>query len=571
MSDYPAWQENWKRRAALHKRSLGNICFCAALLAAALAPCLAAQSGPVAPSPGAIAGELRDLRQVTRSFEPDTWVVALALPRESPPFCEVVSAAWQDAFTDIAEGRDPHGKLGGLASGVQAREGYRIEATADGRFELRNLPLKRRLALAARVQGLWRPVTEEIWLTEEKPRVERVIDFYTLGADVKQLRVAEHTLEIKSVLREDLKYAPVTVIETLVIENPDQRLAALPAESVKGSPFIELELLAAPTLPDKALLASLYGTELLFCQGVAAKDPRPVPPDERANSPWMFGGVDTMHGKSTQYSDAPQISLDAWHPLNLDGALEFIAEGETFFRLKQDAADQNAAFLVFNRPVPPGENGRPGRLVIRLLHKSGVLYSQPSGSISLARVFSAPVADLRVTAFGGLEVAAVKVGGHSGLLREPEVGADGLARYAPVEHSGNLLEAGERYVLALRFDREAQKSLAEVAKIARPAPGAQAAPAAQKVLNVSAIYGALAAMFGLGFIITLLLTFRASREVQRRRVNEAHVGKNDVLQALAELDRDFEARKVPASSYLEQRKRLLSRAVDMESRKGQRS
>jgi len=540
---------------------------CALLLLLALP--LHAQMGPSIPSPGVVKGELRDARGFTRSFEPDTKVVALALPSDSPPFCEVVSAAWQDAFTQMLEGRDAHAKIGGLQSGVQAREGVKGDVTVDGRFELRDVPLKRRLALAARVQGMWRPFTEEIWLTEDKPVAERVIDFYTLGADVQKLRVAEHTLEIKATVNEGLRYLPITVTETLIIENDDPQRAAIPAESIKGAPFIELELLAAPTLPDMAFLASMYGTELLFCQGTAAREPRSVPLDARANKPWMFGGGQ-MHGEKATFGEGPQIALDAWHPLNLDGALSFMGEGETFFRLKQDAQDRNIATLVFNRPVPPGENGRPGRLVIRLLHKCGVVYSDAGASVNLLRRLGLEVHDMRVAATPGVQVAAVGMGAHASLLGEPEIGQDGLARYAPLAHQGALVKADDRYAFMLRLDPEWQRVMSEIARRNAQAAPAGKKPAGEKSINMSGIYGVLAALFGLGFAITLLYTFRASREVQRMRVNEVHASKREIVEALAELDRDYEARKLPASAYLDQRKRLLARAVDLETRKGGR-
>jgi hypothetical protein len=530
----------------------------------ALAP-LGAQVGPEAPSPGVIKGELRDARGQTRSFEPDVKVIALALPSDSPPFCEIVSAAWQDAFTEILEGRDAHSKIGGLKNGVAAREGFKGDVTVDGRFEMRNLPLKRRLALAARVQGLWRPFIEEIWLTQDQPVAERVIDFYTLGADVKKLRVVEHNFEIKSAVNESLKYLPITVTETIVIENPNQFMAALPAESIKGAPFIELELLKAPGWP-APLLSDLYGTELLFCQGTPAREPRAVPLDSRAVAPWMFGGGG-MHGQRAQYGEGAQISLDAWHPLNADGALEFMPEGETFFRIKQDASEQDVAYLVFNRPVPPGENGKPGRLVIKLLHKCGVPYNEPGGSVNLGRALGIELQDLRLAVTPGVLVLAIRMGEHTALLGPPEASRDGLLRYAPAAHEGALVQANDRYNFSFRLDEDTQRLMQAISKNTKPvAPGK--ATTAEKSLAMSSIYGVLAVLFGIGFGITLLYTFRTSREVQRLHVNEAHASKHEIIEALAELERDYEKRKLPASAYVEQRRRLLARAVDLETRRG---
>lgn len=555
-------------------RSLIRFLFCTAhpaclgALLVVFALPLGAQVGPPASTPGVIRGELRDMRGYTLSFEPDTKVVALALPSDSPPFCEVVSAAWQDAFTEVLEGRDAHAKIGGLQSGVTAREGYKGDVTAEGRFELRNLPLQRRLALAARVQGMWRPFTEEIWLTEQQPLAERVIDFFTLGADVSKLRIVEHNLEIRATVNEGLRYLPITVTETIIIENDDPGRAALPAESLRGAPFIEIELLSAPTLPDKALLAGLYGSELIFCQGAPAREPRAVPLDDRANKPWLFGGGQ-MHGEPAKFGPGPQVALDAWHPLNLDGTLEFIGEGETFFRLKQDARDNNIATLVFNRPVPPAQGGRPGRLVLRVLHKCGVLYTDAGASVNFARMASRDLLDLRVAATAGLNVLAVRDPDHTAVLGEGELGQDGMVRYAP-KARGVQVKAGERYAFSLRLDPQWQSIMAEVAK-RNAAPPAPRPKPADKSLNVKGIYAMLAALFGIGFAVTLLYTFRASREVQRLRVNEVHAGKHDILDALSELERDYAARRIPPSAYLEQRKRLLARAVDLETRRGKSS
>jgi hypothetical protein len=290
--------------------------------------------------------------------------------------------------------------------------------------------------------------------------------------------------------------------------------------------------------------------------------------DDRAVMPWLFGGADTMHGKPATYSDAPQISLDEWHPLNLDGALEFVSEGETFFRIKQTRNDVNVAYLVFNRPVPPGENGKPGKLVIKLMHKSGILYAVPGGAVSIPRTLDMPLLDLRVSATPGLTVSAIRASDHSALFGEPEIGQDGLARYKPLQRQGALVAAKDRYILSIRFDRDAQRAMAAIARSFSRLGEKPAIPQTAKSLNMPAIYGVLAAVFGIGFVITLLYTFRTSREVQRLRVNEAHASRHEILRALSELEDDFARHKLPASSYLEHRRRLLNRAIDVEARKG---
>lgn len=555
-----------------------GLIFLAALAVLAFAPTLCAQeTGPVAAQPGEIYGRLLDRTNETLTFDPaETVVCVVTLPPESPPFCEVVSAAWQDTFTAVVEERDPHEVFGGLRHGVTAREGVWAAVRPDGSFRVEGLPLHRRLALAARVQGLWRPFREEIWLTEEQPAAERDVRFWTLGAPSDGLRIAEHTMEANYRLPPTLRYAVVEVVETLVIENPHQRRACLPEASLRGDPFFEIPLLMAPTpTMDAAHLPALYGSEFTFLQGTDAASPGPVDRDERARGPWSFGGVDAMHGQPVQYPDGPQISLDAWHELNLDGSLEFLGEGETFFKLAPGADGRNRASLVFNRPVPPGRDGRPGRLVIKLRHRGGVLYENPTSFVELRRGFSLPCADLRVMVPEGLEASAVLLGDHRSLLAEPELGSDGMLRYAPRAGARELIPAGETWVAAIRFSKDLQHAMAELA----PPPGdgqepdhgrGGLPPDATKQgpeLLMKNVYTAAAVLCGLAFLVAVVVSLRGSAKGQRGSLNRSPVSRHELVQALRALERDFESRSLPAQAYQEHRRRLMNRLLDLEVNK----
>ncbi|MCC6572989.1 MAG: hypothetical protein IT462_04275 [Planctomycetes bacterium] len=531
---------------------------------------LHAQMGPAAPQPGSVFGRLKDRVGTTIDFEPGTVVCALALPPESPPFCEIVSAAWQDAFNAVVAGRDPHSKFGGLQGGVLAREGYHVKAGPRGDYEIANLPLRKRLALAAKVQGLWRPFREEIWLTDDQPRVERDIPFYTLGADPRACRVAEHSLQLKSIIKDTLVYAVVEVTETIVIENLDPSRAALPAESAAtGAPWFQLGLLTAPGM-DPAFLAGMYGTELLFLQGTNASSPGPVPLDARAQRPWTFGGMDNMHGRPVEYGPGPQVSLDPWHPLNLDGALDFIGEGETFFKLDPDDSGGRKASLVFNRPVPPAVGGKPGRLVLKLMHRGGIPLAQPESSVRVMRSLPLALRDLRIATDPTLEVGGVRADGHAKLLEAPEQGADGLVRYRAAAGALDVVGAGDRYIIAIALSARAREVLADVARRIQPPSKTETPAPAATGINMQGVFIMLAVVFAVGFLVAMVISLRSSREMQRKRLNEVDASRDEIIAAMKQLEADYKARKLSATAYLDQRKRLMARALEI-SVKGERA
>jgi hypothetical protein len=283
-----------------------------------------------------------------------------------------------------------------------------------------------------------------------------------------------------------------------------------------------------------------------------------------------------MHGERVKYGSGAQFSHDAWHPLNLEGQLEFIGEGETFFRVSQPDGKTNVASLVFNRPVPPAQGGRPGRLVLKFRHQAGVMPEASGASVVVRRKLQWPLLDLRAMTNGTVELNAVREPGHVGLFARPSADSDGATRYAPAL-KGLLVDAQEEFLLSARLSADVRERFAELAagmndeqpptESVREAATGRAATG-RPGANMPAVYGALAGAFGLGFVVSVIVMLRGRREDQRARLDRAPGGRDELLRELALLDADFEKGALPATSYQAQRARLMTRLVEMTAGRG---
>lgn len=518
------------------------------------------------PGDGRITGYVKDRVGTTASFDSTTVVCAVILPPQAPPFNEIVSAGWQEALDALVKQSESPAPFGALLASLKGVTAIHTIVAGDGFFRLEGLPLNRRIGVAARVAGVWRPLQREIRLTEDQPAAECEVPFWTLARDLSGLRISRHSLEISATINRNLRYAAVEILETIVLENPDPTRAVLPAGASRSKPFIKLGLLVSPGLT-AAFLPSMYGSQLSFLQGRKAPEPRIVPVAEGRTSPWTFGGIEAMHGPREIYSEAAQTSHDSWHPLNARGELEFIGEGETLFISELSPDGRGSAWLIFNRPVPPARDGNPGRLVLRIRHKGGVLHESADRRLRLARRFPLPLTELRVTADPRLEIRGLKPEAHARIIGDARL-TEGLNVYGVPEHEGDLIAADEEFELIIGFTPEARAEMAKIAggfSTSENSPPPRPDAPAETGISTQAVFKALAVLFGLAFLVALVSSLRASREDQIKRLNRCHASSAQIVGEIHRLHAEYQAGRLPAALYTEQRKRLVNRLVEAEA------
>jgi hypothetical protein len=511
-----------------------------------LAACLFAGA---AVAQGTISGTLRDPAGTTTWFAEPVTVAALVLPDDAHPFNEMCAGTWQEALSALADGKPPESPLGGLVAGVTAEASRFVTAESDGQFRINELPYERRLALAARIDGVWWPASREYWLTPEQGSATIEIPFFTLDPNLSPT-LALHRIETQLTMRGDLKFAGLRVIETIRVENTDPTRGAMVE--------IALDLLMPPDILAR-FLPSMYGSQLLFMQGT---DALPAVNGDQASplapQSWKFGGADTMHGSKAVYNRGPQRSADNWHLLNTDG-LHMLGAGETRF-VENASPSGRSAKLVFRRPVPPALNGKPGTLVLRLQHRAGVPDNDPAAKVQLKRSFPLEVKRAEAAIGDGLTLAALIPEGHRKLYGAPS-GAEFASTEVPALAAGNVAE------IVFGLNAEAQLALG---KMAGPqTPQASELTADKDEIKWNVLFQWLAAFFGIAFIGALVASVRWPREKQLGRLATLPASRAEVVKSLATLEADYRAGLLPASAYVEQRARLVNRVIEFDAKQSE--
>ncbi len=501
---------------------------------------------PAAPlfAQGSISGELKDPAGTTREFLQAPLVAALVLPDDSHPFNEICAGPWQQAMTDLSEGREPETPLGGLLEGITPESHVFVRADTNGRFALTDLPFERRIALAARVGGIWWPAAREYWLTADQPQATLEIAFFTLDETLTPT-LQSHRLEAVLTMRQDLKYAGISFRETIRFENTDPARAAI------------VELRLPVHMPPNILarqLPLMYGSQLMFMQGT---DALPAQQGD-ASSPlaqqaWRFGSGDPMHGITPVYNKGPQRSADSWHMLNAEN-LHMLGAGETLY-LPGDSPSGRGAELVFRRPVPPALHGTPGLLLLRVLHRDGVPMADPGTKIRLVRSFPVDLQRAEAQGYQGLTLQALVPDGHRSLYPT----ADGQA-FASTQVPA--LAAGQQAEIILGLDDSARAFLNEMAG-AQPATGAQ--PEEERRLRWNVLFLTLAVAFGVAFAAALVASLRAPREQQLEKLAALPGSRRQLVDSLAALESEYKRGKLPASAYVVERQRLITRLIEFDA------
>jgi hypothetical protein len=262
------------------------------------------------PAQGTVSGHAFDAASPAAVLNEPAKACAVFLPADSHPFCEITAATWQTAMDALAGKKDVATPFGRLEGGVRPTGAAVADVDGHGAFRLDALPLETRIGLAVKVDGLWWPLRDEIWLTHDAPSQAVRVPYCRLGSDTTRLE--SYDTRVEPTVRADLKYGIIRIHESLRFTNTDTARAALVE--------INLGVALVPILTPKALL-SLYGTQWTFMQGWNLLGPVSLAPAEAARTAWRFGQVGTMHGQAAKYDKGPQASADNWHPLQDENLL----------------------------------------------------------------------------------------------------------------------------------------------------------------------------------------------------------------------------------------------------------
>ncbi|MCB9894928.1 MAG: hypothetical protein H6839_10805 [Planctomycetes bacterium] len=506
---------------------------------------------------GVLTGKLYDAAGGDDYLDDAAMIGAVALPETSPPFNELTATQWQEAFTALSTGEELTVPLGGEIAPVTPTGSYFHEIEGDGTFRLEGLPLNQRLGVAAKVGDVWWPLRSEVRLAGAGVEQEVRIPYFRLGADPASVKIEKYHLEAGASLRADLRFGPITVLETLRITNPDAAFAAMVT--------VELDVLVPPGMSARNL-PGMYGSQLVYMQGWNATPPAEKSFEEGAATAWTFGTGGGMHGGKPVYGPEAQASPDNWHGLNGDPMLAMVGAGNTVYRINPSPSGRSAT-LVFTRPVPPARDGVPGALEIRLVHKGGVLLATPQGKIAVERMFNYDVVEATASVALDLELTGLVEGAHRRLYGSPT--HEGAHQFPSNPELAPDLLAGEKVQLVLGFGADAQKQMAALeARATGEAPPIDA-PTETKPepgLDQQALFLGLAIVFGLAFIGALIATVRLPRDKQLQRLAELPASRREVIEAVAALEKDYKEGALPARAYQDQRQRLLNRLVEFDAR-----
>ncbi|MDC1142764.1 hypothetical protein OAU50_06705 [Planctomycetota bacterium] len=503
---------------------------------------------------GRIDGRIKDLLEVQTSFEAGTDVLAIAMPEGSPPFNELIEGDWQEAM-NLLHGGSKEIPFGGIEGDVVVRSIGRTSVLADGSFALKEVPLTQRVALAVLVQGLWWPLQNEIWLTAEASEATVEIPFWTTSDEAEQVTVSEHRLEVASNLSPNLKYGALQLRETIVFENANPNAAYFSGED---SDLIRIQIALPPKITSMQLI-DFYGPQWMYAAGEPVANP--TPDTNTPDGSWMYGRANAMHGTKGEWGSGAQYSKDSWHPLNSAGALKFAGAGDTIYQT-DTAAGPRVAYLRFRRVVPPARDGQPGKLVIRILHSTGIPYDRPESMFRLKRQFGFVVKSMQANLDANVRMSALLTGEHRGVYEAPAMGhgmtvmvskpnTDALAAGDVAELVFGLSETGLEAVMRIENPDETQAQNAPAPKL-----GGQ--------FNLQVMFKFLAGVFGLAFLIVFVHGLSKPREEQRAKLNEPPTNRDGLKSALNELKAEYDAGKLPATQYKQHRQRLMDHLIELD-------
>ncbi|MCF6228337.1 MAG: hypothetical protein L3J82_06700 [Planctomycetes bacterium] len=513
---------------------------------------------------GRIDGTVKDLIGEKTNFADGTEVLAITLAEGSPPFNELIEGDWQSAMNLLYAGEN-NIPFGGIEGDILARPAGSAQVETDGRFTLSNLPLEQRLGVAVLVQGLWWPLREEVWLTKDLPDTTIELTFYTTTDDATEVSIVEHKIEVASNIRADLKYAALQIFETIIFENTNPYAAYFGGED---SDLTRLQIAVPPGITSKQAI-DFYGTQWMYAIG--APNVNTASPENAENpkpGSWIFGRANVMHGTKGEWGTGSQFSEDNWHVLNGSGDLSFTGTGSTIYEMDMEAGPR-VAYLRFQRIVPPAIDGVPGRLVIKVLHSSGIPYRALDSQFRLKRQFGFTVKSARAELDPAIRLAALIPGGHRAVYKETVSGHGMTAKVS--DPDGVAMNAGEiaEFVFGLS-DYGVFAATKFVDPDSAKQPAAKLAPEdkAGGAFDMKMMFKFFAAVFGLAFLIVFVNGLSKPRDEQRKKLNEAPEDKEGLLKALRDLKAEYDTGKLPATEYKQHKQRLMEHLIALSPESG---
>jgi|GEM_PF-3827769 len=543
-------------------------------------------------------------------------LVAAYLPQDWVPFDEFTQGQWSSVFNKIAVGDVgfPQKTEVWLYEKLEQITGETIIVSSSNstptqvpvryepliekpgvRITMPNLRLGARIALAAYCEGVWWPASREFYFDEDGEQSETTLNLHAISFDDSQVEITSYDLESNSLAnkeqRQDLRWHKISLREVIEIRNPSTTHAVIPKRTLSDyepEEFLSLSLIPPPGVdPLQLSMEGMLG-EWTYFVGVRSDTPieyQGYDPDLEPYTPWTHGQKWTQRRAGSGGSASPhgmtntrgykfkgaKNSGHASHPLNQSGMYDLWGAGDVFLR-----NHEGELRLVINKPIPPG-----GTLHIELEQHPGFSYENIF-PVNVSRIgFPYPVQDVRL-----LNDPLLRIRAESGLIvTSAEPGIDGLVRPEVAKEAGKrwTMSGGQPFSLIIDPSEELRGVMAQVPT----PPEASAGPGAERQVNLEAlaskiaaersgtgglvwkrVYSALALLFGLGFIVALIVNLGSRREVQLERLRSLPVDRAELIAELKRLESDYDRQRIPPAAYLEERTRLMSRLVELEASKG---
>ncbi len=521
--------------------------------------------------------ELFDSTGTLSSFE-NVIFVALFLPDNFLPFDELTQGQWNFYFEKILNPNtspltDP--ELAPFQGLREAIPGRIFTSPVSGRATLEGLPLRKRIVLAAKHEGLWWPIKREFWFDAPSEEREARLELHALSTDLSLLKASEYTFSVNHGKQfQGARWHQVELQETLRIVNLSTTHAVIGKEAFENQGWLRFPLTPPPGLPPIYLTQSMLLNSWSYFVGQPTEEVMPFESTPETLSPYVpwSSGLDwgenhhrasdsentSFHGTNINHyhTQGPKRSEDNAHPFNREGRFEFIAPGENYLSMQEEELHERLD-LVINKPIPPG-----GSMVIFLKQEPGILFEQPESiqiyrpplpfDIEEVRISHSPLYNLQ--------------GRNALVLKKAEQDNDGMLRpLAQQNDLGITIPRGSFFGLEIQAAPELLAAMSELdlglenqEEPSKTTPALTPPKEPSLTESPTRLFSLLAALFGFVFFIILIRSIRGNEQEQRTRLEKNPASEEQLLQELQNLKVSYTQGKLPAKTYQEEHRRLLT-------------